>query len=768
MASGSDADFHDLIGAIEKIGVHDHLCLIYESREEQFSTVIPFMKIGLERGERCVYIVDDNTAEMVIDRMKGANIDVENALKSGQLTIANKQDAYLKQGYFDPDWMIDFLEKAANEAKSAGFSALRVTGEMTWMLGGDPGTERLMEYEAKLNYFLPKNDALAICQYNRNSFPPEIIKDVIATHPTVIFGGMVCSNFYYVPPDEFLVEERLSTEIDRLLNNIINRKKVEDELRRYREQLEELVRGRTAELSLMNERFSLATSAARLGVWDWDIQKNELLWDDMMYALYGIKREDFAGAYEAWLQGIHPDDRAFSDETSRRARSGEQKYDTEFRVVWPDGSVHYLKAYGQIVNDANGIPLRMTGINFDITEHKRAEDEVSHLKNYLANIIDSMPSLLVGMDQDGVVTQWNVQAEAATGIPAVEAIRKPIGQLLPDHSPWIEAMRAEISHDHPVSREKVSLERLGERRFYDLMLYPLVTNGMEGTVLRIEDVTERTRIQELMIQTEKMMSVGGLAAGMAHEINNPLAIITQAAQNIERRVSAVHSANQEVAKEAGMSLDALTAYFEQRQIPQFIASIREAADRASRIIANMIRFSSRTETSIAPASLPNVMEQALELAANDYDLKKKYDFRSIEIIRDYQPGLPEVPVVATEIEQVLLNLLKNAAQAMISNPTERKPCITLRIRRKERYAVIEVEDNGPGMTDNIRRRVFEPFFTTKEPGIGTGLGLSVSYMIVTQNHKGLMEVASTPGSGARFTVRLPLDNGQSAGGGSNG
>jgi signal transduction histidine kinase len=113
-------------------------------------------------------------------------------------------------------------------------------------------------------------------------------------------------------------------------------------------------------------------------------------------------------------------------------------------------------------------------------------------------------------------------------------------------------------------------------------------------------------------------------------------------------------------------------------------------------------------------------------------------------------------MVSLEIEQVILNLLKNAAQAMTANPLDRKPRITLRLRREDRYAALQVEDNGPGMAEDISRRVFEPFFTTKEPGVGTGLGLSVSYVIVTQNHKGFMEVQSTPGRGTVFKVKLPI------------
>jgi signal transduction histidine kinase len=258
-----------------------------------------------------------------------------------------------------------------------------------------------------------------------------------------------------------------------------------------------------------------------------------------------------------------------------------------------------------------------------------------------------------------------------------------------------------------------------------------------------------------MVQTEKMMSLGGLAAGMAHEINNPLGIITQAAQNIERRISLDLPANRKASEELGLKLEGIRAYFDKRQIPDAIASVRTASARAAKIVANMLRFSRRADTTMEVTSLAQILDHAVELAANDYDLKKKYDFRSISIIKDYE-DIPQVSMVSLEIEQVLLNLLKNAAQAMIANPTDRRPSITLRLRREDRYAVIEVEDNGPGMTEDIRRRVFEPFFTTKEPGVGTGLGLSVSYMIVTQNHKGLMEVQSTPGRGTVFKVSLPI------------
>jgi len=435
---------------------------------------------------------------------------------------------------------------------------------------------------------------------------------------------------------------------------------------------------------------------------------------------------------------------------------GQQKHPMEYRVCHKDGRLVFMESQSSLIY-RDGKPIAIQNIARDITERKRAEAELQRLKNYLANIVDSMPTILVGTDMEKVVTQWNRQAELATGIPAAKAIGQPIAGLLPDFSPWIEALRKEIQQRRPASREKLLLVKDGERNFYDLMMYPLVANCIEGAVLRIENVTERMRIQELMVQTEKMISVGGLAAGMAHEINNPLGIISQAAQNIERRVSPDLPVNRKIAEELGVGLETLQAYFQRREIPQFIRDIREASARASRIVANMLQFSRKSEATRQPAALAEVVERTVELAANDYDLKKRYDFRSIEIIREYDSSLPAVPLAAMEMEQVLLNLIKNAAQAMGANPPERKPRIILRLKRSDPYAVVEAEDNGPGMEEAVLRRVFEPFFTTKLPGVGTGLGLSVSYTIVTQNHKGLITVDSTPGQGARFTIRLPLN-----------
>jgi len=263
-------------------------------------------------------------------------------------------------------------------------------------------------------------------------------------------------------------------------------------------------------------------------------------------------------------------------------------------------------------------------------------------------------------------------------------------------------------------------------------------------------------MEDMMIQTEKMMSIGGLAAGMAHEINNPVGGMIQSVQNILRRLSVDLPDNQSAAANCGTELEAVNAYLEQREILRFLNGIRESGIRTSEVITNMLNFSRNSDSRKLPVDMAELLDKTIELAAHDYDLKKKYDFRRIAIVRDFSADLPEVPCVATQIEQVLLNLLRNAAQAMAQAPGPQPPQIILKLRADAGFLNIGVTDTGPGIAEKARHQVFEPFYTTKDVGVGTGLGLSVAYFIVVNNHKGTMRVESRAGQGATFLIRLPL------------
>jgi len=211
------------------------------------------------------------------------------------------------------------------------------------------------------------------------------------------------------------------------------------------------------------------------------------------------------------------------------------------------------------------------------------------------------------------------------------------------------------------------------------------------------------------------------------------------------------------ARECGTDMETICLYLEKRWVFSFLEEIRTLGLRTSRIISNMLRFSRPGDSQMVTARLPALMERAVELASIDYDLKKQYDFRHIEIVRDVDPDLPEVPCVKTEGTQVFLNLLRNAAEAMSGREDRTEdPRIILSAHRKGSKVRIKVEDNGSGMDETVRKRVFEPFFTAKDVGAGIGLGLSVSYFIITNNHHGTMRVEAIKGRGTRFIIEMPV------------
>lgn len=266
---------------------------------------------------------------------------------------------------------------------------------------------------------------------------------------------------------------------------------------------------------------------------------------------------------------------------------------------------------------------------------------------------------------------------------------------------------------------------------------------------------EKERLEEMMIQSEKMVSIGGLAAGMAHEINNPLAGILQNSQVIRNRLREKLPANIKAAQEIGISLEDIDRYMTKRDIYAMIDSVLDAGRRAAEIVANMLSFSRKSSSEFIPEQIPELMEKTLDLAESDYNLKKRFDFKQIQKVKEYEKDLPPVLCKASEVQQVFFNILSNGAQAMISSGKDKPPTFTIKIARHGDFVVVEIKDNGPGMKENTRKRIFEPFFTTKNVGEGTGLGLAVSYFIITENHKGTIEVHSSPGKGTTFVISLP-------------
>jgi PAS domain S-box-containing protein len=408
------------------------------------------------------------------------------------------------------------------------------------------------------------------------------------------------------------------------------------------------------------------------------------------------------------------------------------------------------------MRDGQDNVIGVLGTFQDITERKLAHEELQRLRNYLSNIIDSMPSVLIGVDSALRVTQWNRQAEKHTGLPFQKAHMQPLSRAYPRLAGELTRIKAAIAERQVLRNLKIPRQIQGETRFEDITIFPLQANGAEGAVIRLDDVTEQVRLEEMMIQSEKMLSVGGLAAGMAHEINNPLAGILQNTAVLENRLFGDLPANRKAAETTGLNLDTLHRYLERRNLPTLVQNIRTSGDRAAAIVRNMLSFSRKSDRVMSSHHLGPLLDKTLELARTDYDMKRHYDFKQIQIVRDYDPAAPPVPCESSKIQQVFLNILKNGAEAMAEEIDQKRlPRFILRVKEDGIWVRVEIEDNGPGMTDATRRRIFEPFFTTKPVGKGTGLGLSVSYFIITENHGGKLDAQGVDGGGTRFTIKLP-------------
>lgn len=387
--------------------------------------------------------------------------------------------------------------------------------------------------------------------------------------------------------------------------------------------------------------------------------------------------------------------------------------------------------------------------------HRITTALLNETKEYLNSIINSMPSIMIGVTPSGHVTHWNSAAELATGIRERQALGFRLHEIYPDLPVTAAMINEAIVNSEPRMQENVKIEHMNSTRYVDITVYPLHSLELTGAVIRVDDVTLRQQLDSMMLQNEKLKSLGELAAGMAHEINNPLAAILQSLQNVRRRLNPQQAGNQAAANALGLDINLLHNYLEARDINRFLAGMETAGHRAAEIVRHMLEFSRSSSRQLEPTDLNAVSHSSVEFMRNAIELSMPALYENLLIEEDFDSRLPPLPASGIELQQVLVNLLKNAAQA-IQEAKREKPFIKISTRHIPPYAEIRVEDNGIGMNINTSKQIFDPFFTTKVVGQGTGLGLSISHFIINQRHHGRIEVSSTPGVGTTFILTLPL------------
>jgi two-component system NtrC family sensor kinase len=346
-------------------------------------------------------------------------------------------------------------------------------------------------------------------------------------------------------------------------------------------------------------------------------------------------------------------------------------------------------------------------------ENARLVELLSSAKREWEKTVDAISQAICIVDAHGTVRRANRVFADLIQLPVTAIPGRPWLGLLPPA--WSDPVARAIAEPSVTSAEI----RVGERALL-LTTIPMAEPG--SAVLVFEDQTERRRLQEQLIQSEKMSAIGQLIAGVAHDLNNPLASVVGFSDFLA---------------EAGVP----------SSLEEPLQVIRQEAERAATIVKNLLSFARSQEGERARQPIQQLLESTLVLLRNQLMAHK------VEATLDVEPGLPDVEVNANQIKQVFVNLINNACQAIASDAPSGR--IWISAKRAQDVIAVSVTDSGPGIPDDVAARVFEPFFTTKPEGEGTGLGLSICQGILKE-HGGRLTLESRPDSGATFTVELPV------------
>ncbi len=457
--------------------------------------------------------------------------------------------------------------------------------------------------------------------------------------------------------------------------------------------------------------------SAGVGTWIWNPVCNEVTDLENTAKLHGLQD---AARVEEFLAAVYPEDRVTVDSSVIAARNT-GRLETEYRVVSQDGSMRRLRSTGSLLPQQDGQPARMAGVVIDVTEGDHFDD----VRSRLAAIVDSSDDAIISKDLNGIVTSWNAGATHLFGYRPEEIIGKSILTIIPpelhsDEPRIIETLRSGKRVDH---YETVRVRKDGERVQVALTISPVRDSQgrIVGASKIARDIGERLRMQEAMIESEKLAATGRMAAAIAHEINNPLEAVTNLAYLIST--------------DPGLS-DAGKKYAD---------LLLEEIGRVSQVAKQSLGFF-RDSKKPSPFDACELLDTVVNL------YRPLLEKNGIEVIRDFE-GSCQVFGSSSEIRQVFANLVRNAIEAV--GP---QGVIQLRVRTcSSGMRRILVADNGHGISKETRRRLFQPFVTSKGTA-GNGLGLWVSQGIV-KKHGGRIQVKTCEGSGRSgtvFSVLLPV------------
>ncbi len=500
------------------------------------------------------------------------------------------------------------------------------------------------------------------------------------------------------------------------------------------------------EIRESEERLNLALEGAGAGSWDWDIGSGSLHFNRQLYALLGYEPSDFSGNSSTdWNNLIHPDDDPPVREAIRRQFRKESAWlDVQLRFKKKNGIYHWFQSVGKVVKrDEKGRALRMSGILLDVDDKKKLSEKLASSEKQYKSLVDNAPVGIMACDNSGRITHVNKKLLEILGSPSEEATKQM------NVFEYVRLRESGISGDFVecfrtgriISREVPYISKWGRESCLKCLLVPI--RNEKGAVDRvqalIEDIIEQKKIEKQRSEVEaeqrhqqKLESLGILASGVAHEINNPINII----MNYGEIILEDAAGHPEIGRAA--------------------ANIVRESDRIAGIVRSLLAFARQDSSIMGPASIEKIINDTMLLMGSTLQREQ------INITSTIDRNLPRILCNQQQIQQVFMNLLSNARDSL----NERYPgynenkCIRINAGFAEkdarRFARITVEDSGVGIAEKDIGRIFDPFFSTKPKHLATGLGLSVSHGIMKE-HGGFLWVETEIGKGARFHMDLPIE-----------
>lgn len=758
--------------SLESLRVHDHAALFHRGEKERVETLVPFLRIGLARREKCLLHCGKAAAAAILSSARAGGIDIGNALARGSILVApSAAPAERKTAPFDPEALVSFLRSAALQARTERYSALRICLDVAHALGRERRRDRILELQGKLHAFLESHDALSLCMHDTGNLPPEILLDALRAHPLVVHDGRRIENFHFVHPSADPREKTHAREFAERMEHLLER---QERNMRVRRQAARLLRFRGIASSLLAHAavpdlmdaivegvISLGYRMCWIGmarpdgtvevVASWGdkmgyLQEIQVRWDDTPLGNGPVGRAIRKGTPDV-IREVALSRRFAPWRESALARgflsvaavplTAEGRTAGALAVYSPARNAFDKEAIEELSAFAVHASLAL--------QYGKEYRTLALSEERFRTVVEEINVVVVELDPEGRIVLFNPAAERLAGYAADEVIGKDcFGLLVPEaargraREVFREVLggREVEGYESPVLRkdgtERIVSWNTKAIRAGDGEPRAVVGLGMDVTErLRMEE--ERERLRRSLVQAQKMEAVGALAGGIAHDFNNMLGAVLGHASYLRTR------------------MDPGSPFLDT------VRKIEEAAERAAGLTTQLLGFARAGKHQVRAVSLNDIARDVGSVVSRSFG-------GAIEVRSRLEPELHPVEGDPGQLEQCLLHLCFNARDAMPSGGILTIATENLRLSEEEarRFhvgragdcAVLTVTDTGEGMTEEVRSRVFEPFFSTRKGEAHSGMGLPMVYGVV-KNHAGGIEVDSAPGRGSTFRILLP-------------